>query len=84
MVKIVGYILLAISCLLFGLIFIVPWLNYSKGTLALITTILIVAGEVLFYGSIFLIGKGFILKIANKLKFWKTHNNPLTKQIEQK
>jgi uncharacterized membrane protein YbhN (UPF0104 family) len=72
MIKIIGYILLAISCLLFVLIIAVPWLNYTKATLAVITTVLIITGELLFYGSILIIGKDFILRLGSKLKFWKT------------
>jgi len=72
MIKPIGYTLLAISCLLFLAIPVVPWFNLSASQIALITTILFIAGEVLFYLSIFLIGKSFITKIMNKLKFWKT------------
>jgi hypothetical protein len=71
MMKITGYILLAISCISFLLIFIMPWLDYSKAQLAGITTMLIIIGEVLFYTSIFILGKTFYAKIKSKLKFWK-------------
>jgi hypothetical protein len=86
MVKVTGYILLTISCLLFGLMLVVPWLNFSKSTIAWITTSLFVAAEILFYLSIFLIGKGFITKIISKLKFWKSKEIiiPNTEQVEQK
>lgn len=85
MAKLIGYILFATCCLLFGLILVVPWLGFTKSTIAWITTALIVAGEILFYLSIFLIGKSFIIKIKNKLMFWKTKsiNNPLPEQSEQ-
>jgi uncharacterized membrane protein YbhN (UPF0104 family) len=80
MSKIIGYLLFAISCILFGLILAVPWLNYSKSTIVWISTSLFVGGEVLFYVSIFLIGKDFIYRMINKLKFWKTKDDT----IEQK
>jgi hypothetical protein len=86
MTKIIGYLLLALSFLLFGLILVVPWLNFTKGTIAWMTTALFVAAEVLFYLSIFLIGKNLIVKLKNRLLFWKTKtiNNPTPEQIEQK
>jgi len=74
-VKIIGYILLLLSCLLWGLIFIIPWLDFSKSQIVVITTILIIAGEILFYISIILIGKSFFDKIKNRLKFWKKKAN---------
>ncbi|NVO10432.1 MAG: transporter suffix domain-containing protein [Bacteroidales bacterium] len=78
MIKTIGYILLAISCILFGLVLVVPWFGFSKGTIAGVITGLLVAGEILFYLSIFLIGKDFIAKIKNRLIFWKAKstNNP--------
>ena len=75
MVKIIGYILLLLSCLMWGLIFITPWLDFSKSQIAVITTVLIIAGEILFYVSIIIIGKSFFFFIKNKLKFWKTKTN---------
>ena len=75
MVKIIGYILLLLSCLMWGLIFITPWLDFSKSQIAVITTVLIIAGEILFYVSIIIIGKSFFFFFKNKLKFWKTKTN---------
>ena len=71
MIKIIGYILLAISCLLFILIPVVPWFDFSKGQIAGITTVLIISGEVLFYLSLFILGRSFFDKIKARLKFWK-------------
>ena len=75
MVKIIGYIVLLISCLLFLIILIVPWFGFSKIEIAGITTGLIIAGEVLFYSSLIILGKSFFDKIKNKLKFWKIKSN---------
>jgi multisubunit Na+/H+ antiporter MnhE subunit len=72
MIKTVGYILLAISCVSFILILVVPWLGFSKIKIAGITTGLIITGEVLFYLSLFILGRSFYDKIKNRLKFWKT------------
>jgi hypothetical protein len=72
MVKTAGYIILVISCLSFLMILIVPWLGFSKIQIAGITTGLLITGEVLFYLSLFILGRSFYEKIKNKLKFWKS------------
>ncbi len=70
-VKTIGYIMLSVSCISFLLILVVPWLGFSKIQIAGITTGLIIAGEILFYLSLFILGKSFYEKFKNKLKFWK-------------
>jgi hypothetical protein len=75
MVKIIGYILLLISCLSFLMIVIVPWLGLSKIQIAGITTGLIITGEILFYLSLIILGRSFYDKIKSKLKFWKAKSN---------
>lgn len=74
MVKTIGYVLLVISCLSFLMILVIPWLGFSKIQIAGITTGLIIAGEILFYLSLFILGRSFYDKIKSKLKFWKTKN----------
>jgi hypothetical protein len=59
MLKTIGYFLLGISCLLFLSILAVPWLGFSKLQKAGITTGLIIAGEILFYLSLFILGRSF-------------------------
>jgi hypothetical protein len=71
MIKIIGYITLLVSCLLFGLILVVPWFDFTKSQIAGITTGLIIAGEILFYLSLFILGRSFFDKIKSRLKFWK-------------
>jgi hypothetical protein len=80
MVKTVGYVILAISCLSFIMILIVPWLGFSKIQIAGITTGLIITGEILFYLSLFILGRSFYDKIKSKLKFRnkKRNNSNLT------
>ncbi len=68
MVKTIGYIIFGISMLLWLLILVVPFMGFSGGKIAGITTGLIIAGEITFYLSIFLIGKEFLVKIKNKFK----------------
>lgn len=71
MVKTAGYIILLISCLSFLMIPVVPWLGFSKIQIAGITTGLLIAGEILFYLSLIILGRSFYDKIKSKLKFWK-------------
>jgi len=72
MTKLIGYIILGISIVLWLAIPVVPFLGFSVGKAAGITTGLIIAGEITFYLSIFLIGKEFLVKIKNKFKRKKT------------
>lgn len=85
MVKTIGYILFLISCLSFLMILIVPWLGFSKIQIAGITTGLIIAGEILFYLSLFILGRSFYDKIKSKLKFRKakTNDTDLHRQSDQ-
>jgi len=69
--KILGFILLGISCLSFLLILVFPWLGFSGKQIAVITTILIITGEVTFYASIFILGKSFYQKLKGFFKFRK-------------
>ena len=85
MVKTIGYILFLISCLSFLMILIVPWLGFPKIQIAGITTGLIIAGEILFYLSLFILGRSFYDKIKSKLKFRKakTNETDLHRQSDQ-
>jgi hypothetical protein len=86
MVKITGYISFLVSCLLWGMVLITPWLDLPKKQIAGITAILIIAGEITFYLSIILLGRSIIENITNKLKFWKNKISDTTssKQSDQK
>ena len=70
--KITGYIILSISCTMFILIPVVPWFGFSAGQIAGITGGLLIAGEILFYLSLFILGRSFYDKIKARLKFWKS------------
>lgn len=76
MAKLIGYIVFGISCVLWGLILVVPFMGFSAGKIAGITTGLVVAGEITFYLSIFLIGKEFLVKIKNKFRRSKPKLEP--------
>lgn len=71
MSKIAGYIIFGISLVCWGLLAVVPFLRLSAGRMAAISTGLIIAGEITFYFSIFLIGKDFLVKLKNKFRFRK-------------
>jgi len=68
MIKLAGYIILGISISIWLMIPVIPFLEFSGRQIAGITTGLIIAGEITFYLSIFLIGKEFLVKIKNKFR----------------
>lgn len=82
MVKTIGYILLAISCVSFLLIPVVPFLGFSAIKIAGITTGLIITGEILFYLSLFILGRSFYEKIKSKLKFRKSRTNTSNRPVQ--
>ena len=86
MTRLIGYIIFAFSCLVWGSILVIPWLGFSKGKIAGIITVLVIVGEVTFYVSIFMIGRSFYDKIKSKLAFWKKKPKDvnLDGQLEQK
>jgi hypothetical protein len=69
--KILGFVLLSVSCILFILIPVVPWLGFTAGQIAGISAGLLIGGEILFYLSLAILGKSFYNKIKSRLKFWK-------------
>jgi len=75
MVKTIGYIILVLSCTLFCLIPVVQWFDFTKSQIAGMTAGLIIAGEILFYLSILILGKAFYAKLKEKFKFWKGKKN---------
>jgi hypothetical protein len=83
MVKVIGYIVLGLSILIWGLIFVIPWLGFSAGKIVGITTGLVIAGEITFYLSLFLIGKEYFAKIMSKLKFWRSKSKPESTDFPQ-
>jgi len=72
MLKITGYVILIISCLLFLAIPVVPFLGFSGAKIAGISTGLLIAGEITFYTSLIILGKTFYEKLKSKLRFWKS------------
>ena len=71
LLRITGFVILAISCILFILIPVVPWFDFSAAQIAGISAGLLIAGEILFYLSLFILGREFYDKIKSRIKFWK-------------
>jgi hypothetical protein len=69
--KIIGFSILILSCILWGLILVIPFLHFSGSETAGLLAALIIAGEITFYLSILLLGKSIITKIKSYLTFWK-------------
>ena len=82
--KIIGYVILSVSCFLFILIPIVPWFDFSTVQKAGISAGLLIAGEILFYVSLIILGRSFFDKIKAKLKFWKSKTNKSDISAESK
>lgn len=72
--KIVGYIILIISCISWGLIAVIPFLGFSKKEIAGLITLLIIIGEITFYLSIIILGKSILDKIKGLFMFWRKKN----------
>ena len=81
MTKLIGYIILGISILIWLMILVVPFLGFSVAKVAGITTGLIIAGEITFYLSIFLIGKEFLVKIKD---WFKRRKSKSTEEVDTK
>ena len=75
MTKKLGFLLLIICCLSFGMILIVPWFVSSGGKMTGTITALVIIGEITFYSGIALLGKEYYSKYKSKLMFWKKKQN---------
>jgi 4-amino-4-deoxy-L-arabinose transferase-like glycosyltransferase len=71
MFKKLGYILLILSFLFYGLILIVPFLSITLTVKSVITTVLIIIGEICFWVGGIILGK----ELINKYRKWF---NPLS------
>lgn len=82
MAKLAGYVILAISVLIWLMIPVIPFLGLSIGKIVGITTGLVIAGEVTFYAGIFLIGKDFLIRLWNKFRFRKAKTSSETESLD--
>lgn len=62
MMKKLGFVLIILSFVLYGLILVVPFLEVTVALKASITTLLIIFGEVSFWVGGFILGKEFVSK----------------------
>jgi hypothetical protein len=62
-----GIILISVSVFIFLLIFALPFLSIGPKVIIALTSVFIVAGELLFWGGVLLIGKEVYLKFKAKL-----------------
>lgn len=70
-IKKIGILLVILSCVLYGGLFLVPFSPYTAGTKAVISTALVVTGEASFWVGALLLGKEIVTR-------YKKHLNPLS------
>jgi len=63
MKKVIGYMLLVTSFIVWGAIAALPFMDLSMAMMTAWTTGLFIAGEVAFVASMFLLGKDFFMHI---------------------
>jgi high-affinity Fe2+/Pb2+ permease len=73
-VKITGYVILSVSCILFILIPVVPFTGLSAAKVAAVSAGLLISGEVLFYLSLVFLGKSFLERIKGWIKIRRTRS----------
>ncbi len=61
--KPLGYVLFILSCIAWIVVLLLPFSNFSMAQIAGATTVLIVLAELLFLGSLALLGKTFWVRI---------------------
>jgi hypothetical protein len=61
--KQLGYVLFILSCIAWVVVVLLPFSNFSITQIAGATTVLIVLAELLFFGSLALLGKTFWVRI---------------------
>ena len=71
-VRITGYIILSVSCVLFLLIPVMPLTGMKAARVAAASAGLFIAGEILFYLSLVFLGKSFLEKIKTWFRFRKS------------
>ena len=69
-VKKLGFLLIALSILLYAGLLLVPFIPYSIGTKAAISSVLVILGEISFWVGGFILGKDIVAK-------YKKYFNPL-------
>lgn len=75
-IRTTGYVVLALSVLIWVMIAVIPFLDLSKARKAGTVTALIIAGEITFYLGIFMLGKTLYNALKSKIMFWKAKKGP--------
>jgi hypothetical protein len=70
MKKTIGYVLLVMSFVAWGVMAVLPWTDLSIAMMAAWTTGLVIAGEVAFLSSLVFLGPDFLLKVK---AFFRKH-----------
>ncbi len=72
-----GMVIILISILIFFILFALPFLSMDVKMKLTLTPVLLVAGEVMFWGGIVLIGKDVYLRFKEKLtNTWQSRKPP--------
>lgn len=68
----VGISLVILSCVLYSALLIVPFTPYTVSTKAIVSSILVVSGEVSFWLGGFILGREFVMKYRKYLNplYW--------------
>ena len=65
--RLIGIFMIVISCLMFGSIFVVPFLHIAPGYKLLAGSLLTINGEILFWFGTGIIGRDVLKKIWHKI-----------------
>lgn len=81
-----GFGLIIASCILYGLLLVVPLLNVSIGTKTITATVLVISGEVSFWVGGIIVGKEVVKKYRRQLNpmnwFGKKKDDPVQESKE--
>lgn len=78
LIKKIGLFLVILSCVLYGGLLLVPFVPYTTGTKAVISSALVISGEASFWLGALILGKEFVTKYRryfNPLKWFKRRND---------
>jgi len=73
----VAIILIVLSCILFGLIFVVPFLSLTVTQKGFFVTVLVICMEIAWWAGVAIIGKELVTKYKKYLNprtWWKNRN----------
>ena len=76
----VAIILIVLSCILFGLIFVVPFLPLTLAQKGIVITVLVIGMEISWWAGVAIVGKQVITKYRKYLnpRLWFSRKNKIT------